>query len=330
MTLENAIKICEKYDLGIPASNPVKVTGGLIHKMWRIETEKSKFAIKEINSEIANRPGVIENMNQCEIVAKKFNNLGINLVFALENNGNHVSLIDGKHWIVYPWFEGKTFSNNDILTEETVTKITSSLARIHKANIEIGSKPTNNSSYTDYSQWQELAKQIESLGYNWTKDCIEFIDSIKTWYPKINLANINLQKNLVFSHCDLDKKNVLWNNDEEPFIIDWESAGYINPTKELLQFAFDWSIEPNDKVNQSIFKQIFEVYKSINEVETSLVEDAFYSGLGDTLEWLKFNLERVIKNNSTEEFEIAESQILITIKAVKNKLEIKDEVILRK
>jgi thiamine kinase-like enzyme len=327
MTLENSIEICQKYDLGTPASNPVKVTGGLIHKMWKIETEKGKFAVKEINSEIASRPGIIENMNQCEIVAKKFNILGINSVFALENNGNNVSSIDGKYWIVSPWFEGKTFTNNDILKLETVTKIVLSLARIHKANIEIGPKPTGDSSYTNYSQWQELAKQIESLDHYWTEDCIEFIDSIKTWYSKIDQANTNLQKNLVFSHCDLDKKNVLWNNDGEPFIIDWESAGYINPVKELLQFAFDWSIEFNEKVNQTVFKQIFEVYTSINEVDTSLVEDAFYSGLGDALEWLKFNLERIIKNNSAEEVEIAQAQIMVTINSIERKLENKDEVI---
>jgi thiamine kinase-like enzyme len=202
------------------------------------------------------------------------------------------------------------------------------LAQIHKSNLAIGLKPTNNIQYTEYSEWKSIQTKIQTLNYNWVAECVEFINSIKTLYPKINLANIELQKNLVFSHCDLDKKNVLWNKNEDPFIIDWESAGYINPVKEMLQFAFDWSIESNDKVNQSVFKQISEVYKSINEVDISLVEDGFYSGIGDTLEWLKFNLECVIKNNSVDEFTIAESQIFVTIKVVVIKLELKDNIIL--
>lgn len=72
MTLEIASTICKEYNLGTLASSPTKVSGGLIHKIWKIETEKGNFAIKEINSEIAARPGVIENINQCEIVATKF------------------------------------------------------------------------------------------------------------------------------------------------------------------------------------------------------------------------------------------------------------------
>jgi hypothetical protein len=107
MTLEIANTICKEYDLGIPASNPTKVTGGLIHKMWKIETQKGNFAIKEINSEISARPGVIENMNQCEVAAREFNNLGIKSVSALENNKKYVTFVDDKYWIVYPWLNGK-------------------------------------------------------------------------------------------------------------------------------------------------------------------------------------------------------------------------------
>ncbi|MFS1511599.1 phosphotransferase [Chengkuizengella sp. SCS-71B] len=49
-----------------------------------------------------------------------------------------------------------------------------------------------------------------------------------------------LASNTVISHRDLDSKNVMWNQDN-PVLIDWESAGYINPMQDLIETAIYWS-----------------------------------------------------------------------------------------
>ena len=185
-------------------------------------------------------------MNSCEIIAQKLSELGVNSVSAISRNNEFVSLIDGKYWIVYPWLAGSTLSTQDQISDDNLQKITLSLAKIHNSDLKIGNKPDNNQHYTDYSKWENLSQKIQKLNYVWVPECTELIESIKLWYDKIHSANKKLNSHLVFSHCDLDKKNVMWNESNEPFIIDWESAGYINPTKELLQFAIDWSSDQNN------------------------------------------------------------------------------------
>jgi thiamine kinase-like enzyme len=50
-----------------------------------------------------------------------------------------------------------------------------------------------------------------------------------------------LKENTVVSHGDLDQKNVLWDSENNPILIDWESARKLNPTYEIVNVALDWS-----------------------------------------------------------------------------------------
>ena len=50
MTNLNANNICNKYNFSKSIAGPIQVTGGLIHRMWKVQTKTEYFAIKEINS----------------------------------------------------------------------------------------------------------------------------------------------------------------------------------------------------------------------------------------------------------------------------------------
>ncbi len=44
--------ICKIFDLGIPTARPKRIYGGLLHLMWRIDTDKASYAIKELSKNI--------------------------------------------------------------------------------------------------------------------------------------------------------------------------------------------------------------------------------------------------------------------------------------
>jgi len=304
MNTKTANQILKLYNLGISKSNPIKITGGLIHQMWQIESQKGKFAIKQINSEIATRPGVIQNMNLCEASSYKFYNIGLPTIYAIELNSNFVTEVEGIFYLVYNWFEGKALTSNNDIDLSAIIKITTIFAKIHKANLQIGEKPNTIEVFPPYDDWLDIQKTLAQKDDDWVDKCLTFIDELKLWYSntKIVNANVNLQNNFVFSHRDLDKKNVLWNNSNEPCIVDWETAGYINSTKDLVQFALDWSEKGNGEIDLSLFPEIFKTYKLYNKINFDLIEEAFYSILGGMPDWLKFNIHRALScpQNSSE------------------------------
>ena len=324
MDIETANQILKLYNLGSSKHSPIKVTGGLIHRMWKAETQKGKFAIKQINSEISARPGVIKNMDLCEEVAQRYHEAGLPTIYALQLNGGFVTQVENIFYLVYPWFESRVFTNNEELNQPSIVKITTILAKIHKINLNIGQKPNSAEIFTPYEIWLDLQTKILLQDNNWVLKCSNFINEIKFWYPKIDEANIHLNANLVFSHCDLDKKNVLWSDLGEPYIIDWESGSYISPIKELVQFALDWSEDGTGKNNPDLIVEIFKTYQLFNQVDFNLLEDAFYSSFG-LLEWLRFNINRALTlPENTTEYVNATAEIPKTIDKINLRLNIKD------
>ena len=60
--MKNIEQLCQKYDLGEPVTTPRQVTGGLLHKMYHVQTNQGEYAIKLLNPEIMSRPGALQNM----------------------------------------------------------------------------------------------------------------------------------------------------------------------------------------------------------------------------------------------------------------------------
>jgi Ser/Thr protein kinase RdoA (MazF antagonist) len=255
-------------------------------------------------------------------MANNFQEYGVSTICALKINGNYVSKINGKFFMIYPWIEGRVFTQDDEITADIAQKIGMSLAKIHKINLQSDSPPKPILSYPEYYKWQDLAKKVQKLDCIWQNKCVDFIQNMASWYDLAEQSNINLQGDLLLSHKDLDMKNVIWDKDGEIYIIDWESVGYTNPTKELTQLAFDWSYGSEGGQNKMIFQKIFKAYSQINEIDTKKVKDVLYSSLGDNLGWLEFNLKRVLHEIKAEieEVKIAEIEIPKTIDIISHRL----------
>lgn len=67
---------------------------------------------------------------------------------------------------------------------------------------------------------------------------------------------------MVISHRDLDSKNVMWNQ-YNPVLIDWESAGYINPMQDLIETAIYWSKNEKGVIDKQRFLSLLIKKNSI-------------------------------------------------------------------
>lgn len=146
------------------------------------------------------------------------------------------------------------------------------------------------------------------------------IDLLYELNGKSNESIEYAKNNLIISHTDLDRKNVMW-QEYKPFIIDWEASGYINPTIELTQVAWCWSGGDVKKLDYDKFKIVINSYKKgAKEGIDKNIEKLIYADLYGGLGWLNYNFKRSLCIENTykeDEIEIAESEIEQSIGEIK-------------
>ena len=129
---------------------------------------------------------------------------------------------------------------------------------------------------------------------------------------KINEALEYAKNNLIISHRDLIKRNILW-NDNIPTVIDWEASGYINPTVELVQVCWNWANGDVGCLDFEKFQIIVNEYlKDVKKYKKEDMKKLIYANLCEALDWLEYNLKRSLCIDSTyrkEEIDLAEKEI---------------------
>ena len=115
----------------------------------------------------------------------------------------------------------------------------------------------------EWNKYLELAKKENKDYLNILEQNIEILYELN---KKANEAIKCVNENLIISHTDLDRKNVMW-RDYKPFIIDWEASGYINPTIELIQVAWYWSGGDVENLDYNKFEIVVNSYKKYAKKE---------------------------------------------------------------
>lgn len=129
----------------------------------------------------------------------------------------------------------------------------------------------------------------------------------------------SLAKRFVISHRDLDSKNVIWTTDKTPYLIDWESAGYVNPTVELIEGALNWSRNQDGTSDKERFQTLIQAYLGAGGTLYGNAFDAVYGTLGDTLGWLEYNMRRSVDEGvfNTDERELGQREVKQTVRELK-------------
>ena len=122
---------------------------------------------------------------------------------------------------------------------------------------------------------------------------------------------------LVISHRDLDLRNILWDKNDEPVIIDWESCGLINPTSETIDTAWYWA-GGKDYFDKIKYKSFLDTYVE----QGGKLEDydkSFKAVYKPRFNWLEFNLKRITIFDSLDEEEkkLAEKIIISLVDDIK-------------
>lgn len=314
-------EFCEKYNFGI-VKRITKLSGGFMHKMFKVETDKGIYAIKVLNPEVMLRSEAYNNFSISESISNLAKEHGIVVSSALKVNGEYLTKLDDLYYMKFNFVNGKTLTDEEIKVSHC-EKIGKILAQLHSLNYSSLCIEKEIVEYKRLVDWEAytINSNFSKMNYKDT-----FLNNYKNYNLLLKKANEKFNEtNNVFTlcHSDMDPKNVMWNNDE-PIIIDWESASIGNPYRELLEDALCWSGFLSNHFKEEKFASVIQEYSKYKDIKNVNWSNIMWGNLVGRLGWLKYNIERSlgIKSNDSEEMELAENEVSKTIDEINRYLEL--------
>lgn len=289
--------------------------GGLMHKMYQVITEHKKYAIKEFNSSVMQRNGVVENIVNSELIAAALDGI-VPVIAAIQFNDNPLLMLDGRYYMIFDWLDGMSIFPPHI-TSENCIKMGTLLGKIHAAGIIVPGilKEMNERELYEWNKYLLLGQETNA---EWVLELSKIIYELEKWNQELNEAYSSLSDYLVLSHRDLDPKNVMW-KDDNPYIIDWEAASYVNPYQELLEVLNYWADNGNGELDKVKFEALYHAYMAIAGSCQVDWETVLASGFDGMLGWLDYSFKRSlgIEGTSLEEKKIGTEQVFGTMKTLR-------------
>ena len=304
---EIILELVNKCNLGNISGLPKKIEGGLLNKMFKVSTTKGNYAFKLINPEVAKRKDGIKNLIFTEKVSNIAKLNGIKCISAIEINNELIHCIKNNYFLIFDWFEGSPITEKE-LTEDKIKKIAQELCLLHKIDFSSLEKECNISYELDEINFDFYLSKIKN------QNIYKLVDDIKKRFSELDKESIRclkiIKEKKVISHRDLDLPNVLWNNDNMPVIIDWETSGWVNPTLEVIDTAWNWS-GGKDYFDKNKYKLFLETYLK----EGGILDDyeiAFKADYKAKLRWFEYNLKRITIFDflDKEEIELGEKEVI--------------------
>ena len=305
--------LCSRLDLGVPQRSLARVRGGFHHRVWKLETERGKYAVKQIaaDSHPAD-PDTRQHYNTSEAIAEAFSHHGIPAIHALCHDSDYLQVLGREGYLVHPWTSAVAIPITEV-SEHHALRVARIMAGMHRIDLDFPA--TRQQEFTPPLQdnIRLLVEMSQALHVKLHKTLRlglpTFLDIASAQAPAIR----TLQNHLVISHGDLDQKNVLWDRENQPLLIDWESARKCNPNHEVLLEALNWSGIGSQFDHDLVTRFIAAYQDAGGALERGSMSAAYHCLLGDWLNWLMYNVGRCLHLEHAEERRTGEAQIEYTL-----------------
>ncbi len=320
----NLQEVCKIYDLGTVINEATRVYGGLIHKMWRVGTDKAYYAVKQLDPEIDVRyEATRKNYDISEYIAGRFRDHGIPAIGALGKDGKYLVMVNGIGYLVYPWLEAKTLPMNHVSSDHAM-QIPAFIAKMHLLNLDAPELEELKFDLHSSDSIIELIDRARISRCSFSDDLIKHKESIISINNDLPEMVSLLQDNVVVSHGDLDQKNVLWDAGGNPILIDWEAVRKINPCHDIVGTSLDWS-GISTEFNPDLFDKMIEAYKIVGcEMDEDYYHAGFYASMSNWINWMVYNIKRscVSEDSDSKNIGIEQMhQVIPTILRLKKLIE---------
>lgn len=298
--------------LGKTIADIEAVSGGFMHRMYKVITDSGIYAVKHLNAEIMKRPGVHENYARAEKIEEILENNSIPIVPAMVIGGTKMQKIDNRFFYVFRWQEGKISDWNHI-SKDMCFKAGNILGKIHAIEPKNIEYQAPLASHIDWRGYVLKAKEENSVIASLLEDNEALLVCIES---ELNQARESLPAMQCVSNEDMDPKNIMWDNGT-PWMIDLECLDYGNPISHVLQLALQWSGIVSCKMDVDKMVAFFDGY--LEAYDNCFRGYSDVAGVAYTwVEWLEYNTQRALGKCMDEaERELGISEVRNTMDRIK-------------
>ena len=294
--IENTITgLFESAGLGEVMPPVTPVSGGFMHRMYRVSTADQSYAVKHLNPVIMKRPDAMENYRRAESLERILEDAGIPIVPALMISGRKMQEYNGEYFYIFHWRNGRITDWYHI-TAEQCRQAGSIQGRIHALQPRKIVHTEPELSNVDWAGYIAEADRQGSVIAPLLKDSSQLLTYAQ---DTMNRARRALPDIECITDEDMDPKNVMW-DEGRPVVIDLECLDYGNPASHVLQLSLQWAGITTCALDLEKTKAFFEGY--LNAWDNGFRDYAGILGLAYTwIEWLEYNITRALGQCQDEE-----------------------------
>ena len=322
MIEEIIVKLFKEKGFGTVIFPIDSVSGGFLHRMYRVNTQYGRFAVKHLNPNIMKRPGAIDNFKCAEALEIILDAAGIPIVPAIMISGSKMQEYAGEFFYIFRWQKGQIGDWYGI-TAGQCRLAGSILGRIHAIAPQKAGTADTKSSSVDLSAYGEYALEKNADIGRLLKENRELM--IYAW-NELNHARAALPGVECIVNEDMDPKNVMW-DDGMPYVIDLECLERGNPVSNVLQLSLQWSGVTICALDFDKMKAFFDGY--LDAYDNGFRDYSAVFGLAYAwIEWLEYNVERALGHCEDEkEREIGISEVKNTVARIRYIREMEDQIV---
>lgn len=201
------------------------------NRMWRLQTSRGAWAIKEVRRDL---PSSIERSFGIEYDAVA---RGVPAPEPrLSTDGNVYAHVDGAVVRCHSWADGHA-KTNETVTVDDAAAMGRIVAVLHGLRIVVPATPSGPSRRSfGEAYWLELAERGADAGAVWAERVRSNVAALMR--VEGMLDRLPPARDRIGSHCDLNAHNVLFG--QELMLIDWDGADAADPGFERASYAALW------------------------------------------------------------------------------------------
>ena len=299
----------------------IPVSGGYMHRMYRVNTSGHSYAVKHLNPEIMKRSNVMENYRKAEKLERIIEDAGIPVVAAITINGQKMQEVDENYFYIFHWQNGSITDWNNI-TPEQCRQAGAIQARIHALQPRFMDHTDPELSNIN---WAEYIAEADRQGRVIVPLLKENEPLLNDAQEALNAARLALPAIECITNEDMDPKNVMW-DEGKPVMIDLECLDYGNPVSHVLQLSLQWSGITTCTLDLANTKAFFDGY--LETWDNGFRNYGSVVGLAYTwIEWLEYNITRALGQCQDEEEQaMGVSEVRNTINRIRYIREKEDQI----